>query len=54
MAAGYGHTDIVQVLLTGGADVNAKSNDGGTALMRAKKLGHKKIGRILKEAGAKK
>lgn len=52
-AAGSGHTETVQVLLAKGAEVNAKNNYGDTALMKAKKMGHKEIVRILKEAGAK-
>ena len=52
-AAGSGRTDIVQLLLAKGADVNAKNNYGETALFWAKKMGHKEIVRILKEAGAK-
>ena len=32
---------------------DAKDNKGGTALMAAKREGHKEIVRILKEAGAK-
>jgi ankyrin repeat protein len=40
-------------LLAQGADVNATGNDGSTALMAAKREGHKEIIRILKEAGVK-
>ena len=53
MAAGKGHTDTVQALLAQGADVNAKSKFGSTALRLAKEKEHKEIVRILKEAGAK-
>jgi ankyrin repeat protein len=52
-AALQGHNDTVQALLAQGADVNAKDNDGGTALILAKEEGHKEIVRILEEAGAK-
>ena len=34
-AANYGYTDIVRLLLEKGADVNARGNDGQTALMKA-------------------
>ena len=46
-------TEKVQALLAQGADMNAKNDIGGTALMYAKEKGHKEIVRILKEAGAK-
>ncbi len=52
-AVSMGDTEKVQTLLAQGADVNAKDNDGATALMWAKKKGQKEIVRILKEAGAK-
>ena len=52
-AASIGDTEKVQALLAKGADVNAKENKGGTALMAAKRKGHREIVRILKEAGAK-
>ena len=53
MAASNGHTDIVKIFLAEGADVNAKSKLGTTALKAAEKEGHKEIVRMLKEAGAK-
>jgi ankyrin repeat protein len=40
-------------MLAQGAYVNAIDNDGSTALMEAKREGHKEIICILKEAGAK-
>lgn len=49
-AASKGDADTVQALLAKGADVNAKDNNGATALMLAK---NKEIVRILKEARAK-
>jgi ankyrin repeat protein len=52
-AASEGRTDAVQALLAKGADENAKRDDGGTALMTAKKKGHKEIVQLLKKAGAK-
>ena len=36
-----------------GADVNAKNNNGGTALIWASKKGHTGIVQLLKKAGAK-
>ncbi|MBZ8182743.1 ankyrin repeat domain-containing protein [Oscillatoria salina] len=43
---------IVQKILQHGADVNAKDNDGNTALSIAKKAGNTEIIQLLKEAGA--
>jgi len=48
-----GHTDTVKVLLAEGADLNARDRFGETALTCAKRCGHMKITRLLKEAGAK-
>jgi ankyrin repeat protein len=48
-----GHADTVQALLAAGANVNAKANNGFTALKGAKMMGHSEIIRILKKAGAK-
>jgi len=59
-----GHTEAVQLLLAQGADVNARDNDGKTALMWAKRGGTdllmaarrmrcKEMVRILEEAGAR-
>ena len=53
VASGSGHTDTVRVLLAQGADVNAKDNDGTTALMLARGTGQEEISRMLKKAGAK-
>jgi len=52
-AAEKGHTDTVQALLAKGADVNTKDIFGQTALIRAKKKGHKEIVIMLKQTGAK-
>ena len=52
-AALRGDTEKVKALLAQGADVNAKTRFGGTALMYAARNGHKEIVRILWEAGAK-
>ena len=48
-----GHTEIVKVLLSAVADIDAKSNDGSTGLMVAEKGSHKEIVELLKKAGAK-
>ena len=42
-ASSKGDTEKVQALLAQGADVNAKNNDGGTALMIASGQGHTDI-----------
>ena len=52
LAAFYGHTDAVRVLLDGGADVNAKSKKGMTALSSAQSNGHTAVVQLLKKAGA--
>jgi hypothetical protein len=51
-AALLGHTEIVQLFLEKGADVNAKDNDGWTALMIAAEKGHSEIVQLLLEKGA--
>jgi len=45
--AGWGETDIVQVLLDQGADVNAQSTSGRTALMAAADGGHTSVLQVL-------
>jgi hypothetical protein len=47
-----GHTDIVQALLTNGADVNAQMNNGVTALMEAATNGHTVTAQALLKKGA--
>ncbi len=49
---GKGHAGIVQTLLAKGADVNAKDNDGGTALIMASQEGHAGIIQTLLAKGA--
>ncbi|MBA4418923.1 MAG: hypothetical protein C0392_13605 [Syntrophus sp. (in: bacteria)] len=39
-AAWFGHIDVMRILIDKGADVNAKSSTGDTALIRASKYGH--------------
>ena len=48
-----GHTEVVELLLEKGADVNAKTTDGVTAAAAAKWKGHTDIVQLLKKAGAK-
>jgi ankyrin repeat protein len=45
--------EVVRLLLKHGADVEAKGNDGKTALQRAADRGHGKIVKLLREHGAK-
>jgi len=52
LAAGNGHTEIVVQLLNKGADVNAESPDGATALIIAAENGHTKIAAELLDQGA--
>lgn len=52
-ASANGHTEIVQMLLANGADVNQTDSEGRTALRRAIQEGHKETIQILKRAGAK-
>lgn len=51
-AAVKGFTDIVVLLLDKGADVNAKANDGTTALMVASQYRHAEVVELLKRYGA--
>ena len=53
LAAGGGYTAIVQALLDAGAEVNAKTKVGGTALMLAAGGGNAEVVELLKAAGAK-
>ncbi len=52
-AAKKGDTAGIKALLDKGADVNAKNNNGVTALIWASKKGHTGIVQLLKKAGAK-
>ena len=49
----YGDTKTVAMLLENGADVNAKDEDGCTALFYASHFGHKDLVKMLLAAGAK-
>ena len=53
LAAGGGHTEIVEALLASGADMNARYKNGRTSLMFAEECGYTEIVEVLKQAGAK-
>ena len=53
VATDRGHTNIVQLLLDNGSDVNVKAIDGKSPLFLATKKGHTEIIELLKRAGAK-
>jgi ankyrin repeat protein len=52
LASKYGYSEIVQILLRAGADVNEKDVNGFTALMLSAYSGHADVVKILLEAGA--
>lgn len=51
-AAGAGHTDVVELLITNGADVNAVTPDGRTPLHQAAQNGHTSAVELLLVHGA--
>jgi ankyrin repeat protein len=53
LASQNGHLDVAQALLAMGADVNAKRNDGTTALTSATAAGYTEVRTVLVKAGAK-
>ncbi len=52
LASGYGHLEIVRLILGRGADPNLQDKQGRTALRRAGESGHLGVVEILKQAGA--
>ena len=52
IAAQNGHTNVVQLLLTWGHDVNYKRNDDTTPLWIASQMGHLEVVRLLLNYGA--
>jgi ankyrin repeat protein len=52
-AAYHGYPEITKILIKAGADVNAKDQDGITALMGAAEQGHAEIVNLLKRFGAR-
>ncbi|CAH1380423.1 hypothetical protein MTP99_004435 [Tenebrio molitor] len=53
-AADYGQTDVIQYLISAGADVNSKDKHGITAILAAIWEGHKDCVKILLANGASK
>jgi ankyrin repeat protein len=53
LAACFSDTEMMQMLLDAGADINAVDKSGMSALDYARKLGQKKMVEYLKERGAK-
>ena len=50
----HGHAEVVELLLKAGADKNARSRSGNTALCLALHQGHVEVARLLLEAVADK
>ena len=48
-AASYGHTEVIQLLLDHGADINIRDNDGDTPLYVAETI---QVAQYLLERGA--
>ncbi|KAJ8939350.1 hypothetical protein NQ318_005711 [Aromia moschata] len=53
-AADYGQADVIEYLISAGADVNSKDKHGITAILAAIWEGHKDCVKLLLEKGAKK
>jgi ankyrin repeat protein len=52
-ASGGGRTEMVKLLLDKGANVEARSDDGTTALQLAVSNGNTEVVKLLREKGAK-
>ena len=52
LAAGAGHLRVVEALLAGGADVDARGSDGATAVEVAERWGAGEVAERLRAAGA--
>lgn len=53
LASSKGRMEIVELLVNGGADVNAKDDEGLTALWYARRANHMEVAAFLQEHGAK-
>jgi len=51
-ASEHGHTDVIQLLIDHGADIDAKNKWGTTPLHLASSHGHTEIVKLLKANGA--
>jgi len=51
-AADEGHTDVVRLLISKGAEINAQNDEGATALHKALFWGHKSVVELLVASGA--
>lgn len=52
MAAIFGHTDVAEILIDAGADIESRNNSKATALHQASFFCHPKIVELLLNAGA--
>ena len=52
LAAGAGHTDAVRVLLSNGADIEHRNDEGARPLHRSINGGHVAVTELLLDAGA--
>jgi ankyrin repeat protein len=51
VAAGFGHVDVVVLLLARQADINARDNGGKTPRQLAKASGHHNVAELLRRRG---